>query len=303
MRLGRPVFSCSAGVRLPLLQPGAVITQQVRAGLERAGVFAVYVDDTLSEGITPVEPISAQVRDRAMRSLEDTFTLVATTGASTRIPAEQIERLDAVVKAILRDLGSRKEAVSSLMDLNAFDAHTLGHSLNVCVLGLMIGDEALRRHGWRDGRGEVRRGGIDERLEKLGTGLLLHDLGKILFPAEILRKGRFDQVFFVDLPNDEERKEILAIHMDRNQIDPSTFDLILLSSATRAWNGAEIEQAVASARITAHAKNKKAGQNDLLAAFGKTIPLSRTMEEQLKQIRSWARTRALPATSQAKPEV
>ena len=112
MRLGRPVFSCSAGVRLPLLQPGAVITQQVRAGLERAGVFAVYVDDTLSEGITPVEPISAQVRDRAMRSLEDTFTLVATTGTSTRIPAEQIERLDAVVKAILRDLGSRKEAVS-----------------------------------------------------------------------------------------------------------------------------------------------------------------------------------------------
>ena len=188
MRLGRPVFSCSAGVRLPLLQPGAVITQQVRAGLERAGVFAVYVDDTLSEGITPVEPISAQVRDRAMRSLEDTFTLVATTGTSTRIPAEQIERLDAVVKAILRDLGSRKEAVSSLIDLNAFDAHTLGHSLNVCVLGLMIGDEVLRRHGWRDGRGEIRRGGIDERLEKLGTGLLLHDLGKILIPAEILRK-------------------------------------------------------------------------------------------------------------------
>lgn len=188
MRLGRPVYSCSAGVRLPLLQPGAVITQQVCAGLERAGVFAVYVDDAISEGITPVEPISAEVRDRAMHSLEDTFTRVATTGASTRIPAEQIERLDAVVKAILRDLGSRKEAVSSLIDLNAFDAHTLGHSLNVCVLGLMIGDEVLRRHGWRDGRGEVRRGGIDERLEKLGTGLLLHDLGKILIPAQILRK-------------------------------------------------------------------------------------------------------------------
>ncbi len=93
-----------------------------------------------------------------------------------------------------------------------------------------------------------------------------------LLPAEILRKGRFDQVFFVDLPNEEERKEILAIHMDRNQIDSSTYDLILLSSATRAWNGAEIEQAVASARITAHAQDKEAGQNDLLAAFGKTIP-------------------------------
>jgi len=124
-----------------------------------------------------------------------------------------------------------------------------------------------------------------------------------LLPAEILRKGRFDQVFFVDLPNEEERKEILAIHMERNNIDSKAFDLILLASATRAWNGAEIEQAVASARITAHAKNKEASQNEVLAAFGKTIPLSRTMEEQLKQIRSWARTRALPATSQAKPEL
>jgi len=124
-----------------------------------------------------------------------------------------------------------------------------------------------------------------------------------LLPAEILRKGRFDQVFFVDLPNDEERKEILSIHMERNQVNSSAFDLILLSSATRAWNGAEIEQAVASARITAHANETEATQNDLLAAFGKTIPLSRTMEEQLKQIRSWARTRALPATSQAKPEM
>jgi vesicle-fusing ATPase len=91
--------------------------------------------------------------------------------------------------------------------------------------------------------------------------------------------------------------------MERNQIDSKAYDLILLSSATRAWNGAEIEQAVASARITAHARGKEASQNDLLAAFGKTIPLSRTMEEQLKQIRSWARTRALPATSQSKPEM
>jgi SpoVK/Ycf46/Vps4 family AAA+-type ATPase len=124
-----------------------------------------------------------------------------------------------------------------------------------------------------------------------------------LLPAEILRKGRFDQVFFVDLPTEEERKEILSIHMDRNRIDPSGYDLILLASATRAWNGAEIEQAVASARITAHARGTEPTQNDMLAAFGKTIPLSRTMEEQLKQIRSWARTRALPATSQAKPEM
>lgn len=188
MRLGRPVYSCSAGVRLPLLQPDALVTERVRAGLERAGVFAVYVNDAISEGITPVEPISAELRDRAMRALDDTFTAVATHGAVTRIPGEQIDRLGAVVQSILRELRSRREAVSSLMDLNAFDAHTLGHSLNVCILGLMIGDEALRRHGWRDGRGELRHGDVEDRLEKLGLGLLLHDIGKILIPSEILQK-------------------------------------------------------------------------------------------------------------------
>jgi len=124
-----------------------------------------------------------------------------------------------------------------------------------------------------------------------------------LLPAEILRKGRFDQVFFVDLPNDEERKEILSIHLRRHSLDPAAYDLILLSSATRSWNGAEIEQAVASARITAHAQRSQVTQNDLLAAFGKVIPLSRTMDEQLKAIRSWARTRALPATSVSKPSM
>ncbi len=124
-----------------------------------------------------------------------------------------------------------------------------------------------------------------------------------LLPAEIIRKGRFDQVFFVELPNEEERKEILSIHMRRHQMEPNTFDLILLSSATRGWNGAEIEQAVASARITAHAKGQPVSQNDLLVSFGKVIPLSRTMEEQIKAIRSWARTRALPATSVDRPEM
>jgi len=124
-----------------------------------------------------------------------------------------------------------------------------------------------------------------------------------LLPAEVIRKGRFDQVFFVDLPNEEERKEILSIHMMRNGLDPSSFDLILLASATRKWNGAEIEQAVMSAKITAIANDADVTQNNMLAAFGKIIPLSRTMEDQLKAIRSWARNRALPATHQTGPEL
>ncbi len=188
MRLGRPVYSCSAGIRVPLLQPQAMVTDRVRVGLERAGVFAVYIDDELSEGIEPTEVISPELREKAIAELHETFSAVTTKGPATRIHGEQVERLEGVVAGILRELRSHGHMVSTLMDLHTFDSHTLSHSLNVCVIGLMIGDEHLRRHGWQDGRGRPRRDDHDHRLQKLGTGLLLHDVGKLLIPADILRK-------------------------------------------------------------------------------------------------------------------
>jgi ATP-dependent 26S proteasome regulatory subunit len=124
-----------------------------------------------------------------------------------------------------------------------------------------------------------------------------------LLPAEVIRKGRFDQVFFVELPNEEERKEILTIHMKRQALDQGKYDLVLLASATRGWNGAEIEQAVASARIACFSQGRPVEERDLLFSMGQIVPLSTTMSEQIKAIRGWARTRALPATSPGKPEM
>lgn len=124
-----------------------------------------------------------------------------------------------------------------------------------------------------------------------------------LLPAEIIRKGRFDQVFFVELPNEEERKEIVAIHMKRNGLDPGRYDLVLLASATRGWNGAEIETAVTSAKISCFADGRDVLERDVLFAMGQIVPLSTTMSEQIKAIRTWARTRALNATSPSKQEM
>jgi len=124
-----------------------------------------------------------------------------------------------------------------------------------------------------------------------------------LLPAEIIRKGRFDQVFFVELPSEEERKEILTIHLRRQNLDPTKYDLMLLASATRGWNGAEIETAIVSARIACHADGHPVEERDLLFAMGQIVPLSTTMAEQIKAIRSWARTRALPATTPGRPEM
>src|SRR5262245_24036189 len=118
-----------------------------------------------------------------------------------------------------------------------------------------------------------------------------------LLPAEIIRKGRFDQVFFVDLPNEEERKQIFAIHLKKNRVDVARFDLVFLAKATNGWNGAEIEQAVVSAVVDAYAESRSITEDDLYRMIAATVPLAVTMEEQIKQIRSWAHERALNASN------
>ena len=121
-----------------------------------------------------------------------------------------------------------------------------------------------------------------------------------LLPAEIIRKGRFDQVFFVDLPTEEERKQIFAIHLKKNRCDPARFDLVFLSKATKGWNGAEIEQAVISAVVESYSEARPVTEEDLHRVITATVPLAVTMEEQIKAIKSWAHDRALNASTAQK---
>lgn len=117
-----------------------------------------------------------------------------------------------------------------------------------------------------------------------------------LLPAEIIRKGRFDQVFFIDLPNDSEREHIFKVHLQKRKNDLSQFDLPLLSVATELWNGAEIEHAVEAAMIEAFSRGEKMSQDDLYTIIRSTVPLSRTMSEQIKFIKNWASERAVSAS-------
>ncbi len=119
-------------------------------------------------------------------------------------------------------------------------------------------------------------------------------------PAEVLRKGRFDEVFFCDLPSAQEREEILRIHLGKNGANPEDFDFKMLQIMTEGWNGAEIEQAVISARTEAFYENRMFTQRDLSAVMARIVPLSDTMEQQIKAIRSWAFSRATPASKYGK---
>ena len=119
-----------------------------------------------------------------------------------------------------------------------------------------------------------------------------------LLPAEMIRKGRFDEVFFVDLPHDDERVEIFKIHLARRGVDPAKYDLASLKKLTGGWAGAEVEQCVISAVTQARLEEREITDEDLITTAVKIVPLSRTMKEQITHIRSWAFERAVRASPQ-----
>lgn len=118
-----------------------------------------------------------------------------------------------------------------------------------------------------------------------------------LLPAEMIRKGRFDEVFFVDLPHDAERVEIFTIHLEKRGENPATFDLNRLVALTKGWTGAEVEQCVVSAITKARLEDRPLKFEDLMRTAARIVPLSKTMKEQVDHIRSWARDRAAPAST------
>jgi SpoVK/Ycf46/Vps4 family AAA+-type ATPase len=117
-----------------------------------------------------------------------------------------------------------------------------------------------------------------------------------LLPAEMIRKGRFDEVFFIDLPTEDERIEIFQIHLKKRGIDPKEMQLHRLKKITQGWTGAEIEQCVVSALTQVRLQNKAIRFEDLHQAAVGVIPLSKTMREQVDHIRSWAYDRAVRAS-------
>jgi ATP-dependent 26S proteasome regulatory subunit len=116
-----------------------------------------------------------------------------------------------------------------------------------------------------------------------------------VLPPEMLRKGRFDEIFFVDLPNLEVRSALFALHLKKRGRDISSFDIPRLSAASDGFSGAEIEQAIVAGLYTAFAQKQQLNTDILLGEIRGTQPLSVTRAEDIQAIRDWAKTRAVPA--------
>ncbi len=111
-------------------------------------------------------------------------------------------------------------------------------------------------------------------------------------PPELLRKGRLDDIFFVDLPNAEEREQVFQIHLRKRGRDPANFDLGPLADAADGYSGAEIEEAVISALYDVFYLEKELTTEDVMKSIKATVPLSKTMAEEVSSLRAWADGRA-----------
>ncbi|HEX6806329.1 MAG TPA: AAA family ATPase [Terriglobales bacterium] len=121
-------------------------------------------------------------------------------------------------------------------------------------------------------------------------------------PPELIRKGRFDELFFVDLPNQSERRQIFAIQLSKRQRNPGEFDLERIATAARGFSGAEIDAAVQSALYAAYSGKQPLTTETLLHGLQQTVPLSTTRAEEIEAQRAWARERAVPASEPSSSE-
>jgi hypothetical protein len=134
---------------------------------------------------------------------------------------------------------------------------------------------------------------LQEKKEQVFVVATANDISAL--PPELLRKGRFDEVFFVDLPNPAERRQILAIHLKLRKLEPKDFDLDRLVERTEGFSGAEIEQAVISALYASIHEKKPLLTEGIIRAIDSTLPLSVTRREDVDKLRQWARQRFVSA--------
>lgn len=199
------------------------------------------------------------------------------------------------------DIGRIFDSRAGGSEANMRQAIAIAEGMAPSILWVDEIDKAFGGQGGQQGDGGIARrvlgtflGWLGEKTSPVFVAATANDLSAM--PPELLRKGRFDEIFFVDLPNDNERRNILAIHLRRRGRKPENFDLAALSLAMEGFSGAEIEQAIVSALFDAfYDQGREPTGWDIMVAATETVPLSKTMYEEIDSLREWCLPRARPA--------
>jgi HD-GYP domain-containing protein (c-di-GMP phosphodiesterase class II) len=188
VELARDIVAGPPGTA-PLLRSGVPLSRRYIPLLTRSGVGSVWIEDDLGADIVITEPLSAETRGKVHRATGEALREASNALRSgAGMPYSVLDSLSGVAEAMVTDLLEVPDAALVLQDLSHFDSYTHRHSVQVTVLGLLIARRIWRNEGWIDYRGTRRRDKVEERLRKLGLGLLIHDVGKLAVPPEILDK-------------------------------------------------------------------------------------------------------------------
>jgi hypothetical protein len=186
MVTARHVYPPGEAGGIPLLASGVVITEAILKKLRKAGIGLVVIDDEFSMGIEAHPPINDDTRRQAIGVLKDAFQGMS--GTDPRMTHEQMQGVERVIGKILVEVAARKNLLVCLSDLNLFGGDRMQRSLDVCVVGTAIAKQFFQVHGWKDFRGQRREDGVEDRMVKLGVGLLLQDIGTMAVPDAIRDK-------------------------------------------------------------------------------------------------------------------
>lgn len=197
------------------------------------------------------------------------------------------------------DVGKIFDAYLGSSEKNIREAIKVAEALSPNILWLDEIDKAFSGMGGSGGSGDF---GVSARVfgtfltwmqEKTHPVFVLATANNIEnLPPELLRKGRFDEIFFVDLPIDKERESIFKIHFRKRKRDPEKFDIQGFVKESEGFTGAEIEQLIISGLYRAFAEDREIEDRDIFAEIEETVPLSVTYKEKVDALRAWAEKRA-----------
>jgi HD-GYP domain-containing protein (c-di-GMP phosphodiesterase class II) len=231
----------------PLVLRGTSLTASMCRRLIQLGIAAVWVDDELGVGIEPLEALSEETRAAAERAVATTLTQARKAlVAGQQLEVGDLRRLRDAAAEIAYEIASLPEAVYALSEMRNAHAYTHEHSVRVTTLGLLLAARHWKRRGWIDHRGRQRFDGLQQRMTQLGLGLLVHDIGKLAIPHEVLDKpGRLDAQEWELVRRHPELGAAMLSHTTTSMLA-----IAVVRFHHERWDGAGYPRALAGRRIS-----------------------------------------------------
>jgi SpoVK/Ycf46/Vps4 family AAA+-type ATPase len=307
-----------AALSLALVENGCLDSQTVdhvaaekRAVIKKTGVLEFYEPDAGMGDVGGMDAMKTWLKKRLRAFSNEArefglpqpkgMLLIGVQGCGKSLTAKAISALWKL--PLLRlDVGSLFGGLVGESEANARHALEVAEAVSPCILWI---DEIEKSLAGVQSSGSTDSGTTARVFstiltwmnEKKAPVFVMATANRVQdLPPELMRKGRFDEIFFVDLPAFTERKEILSIHLKRRGRNPDEFDLCSVAHQTKGFSGAELEQLIIAGLYDAFYAERDLNQDDLLHAAAETVPLSTTMAEHVEYLRDWCNGRAVRAS-------